>query len=417
MVTKLTRDFIFTAIFTLAFSACQSEEPSQKTEYPAGPDYATMDSRGVEAVQTFDKPFMEAAVEYWDKEGINNNVVSPLSAAYVAALMANGADDEGCRDILKSFGLETVDLTTLNTTMSDIMSAIVHKTSGSEITLANSAWAHNSNDLTIKFTNEFASKLERYYQATLGYADLQTDCDAMTHSVNQWAKKAIGQDFAFFHPNDAAFVLLANVMTFEADWKKKFEKANTKERSFQNYDLSTSSVEFLDGRQDVEYALLENGEIISLKYDNANIRFNIFLPAKNAEFNSDFRVFDKSARDTKWLSGSTELIMPKLDFKAENQLCDIFIAMGMAKGFIANRFSRMIITSDPIDMDNMLDIKQSLKMSVDENGAKMVVASSAQTMYTSDLSEIPSQIIVNRPFLFEIVAYNQVIAAGRIMKL
>lgn len=54
---------------------------------------------------------------------------------------------------------------------------------------------------------------------------------------------------------------------------------------------------------------------------------------------------------------------------------------------------------------------------IDENGTKVVVASSVQTMYTSSLSEPPKQIIVNRPFLFEIVAYNQIIAAGRVMKL
>lgn len=415
------KNYIFSVLMTLfagiVFFSCQNDEPAQSNEYPNGPDYAAMDSRGVEAILSFDAPFMDAVVEYWDKNEINTGVVSPLSAAYIAALMANTANETTRQEILEMFGLGSSDLTMLNTTMSDIMSSINHKMAGSQISIANSIWAHNDNDVTLHFNQRCAADVEKYYKAYVGYANLYEGCDSVLYPINKWASDVIGKRSAVFFPLDtASVVIFANVLDFSAQWKKKFDKTQTQEGNFYNFDLSTTPVDFMCGNQYIKYCQIDEGEIISMDYDNQNIQLKIYLPTKNRTFKTDYRIFDNSA-DREYLTGESELVVPKLSFDIFCDIKDIFANMGLESAFsCVEKFSNEFETPIPLKVINKeIAINQHIEMSIDEDGATMLVESGTFKPITSDVHSVPSQIVINRPFFFEIVAYNQIIAAGRVM--
>lgn len=424
MEKKLFGMFLMLVSLLCVFSSCSNnaeEAPADTTpeQLPSGPNYEAMDSRSVEAILAFDEPFMNETLNYWDDYDMKNAAVSPLSAACVVAMIANGADEEGQNVAMKAFGMNGSDLETLNTTISDIVTSIVHKTSISKLDITNSAWAHKASDYTVTFDKQYIEILKKYFNAEVAQADLHTEMsNTFDHPLNKWASDVIGEEYRFFKPYSSCRIVLANILNFEADWKEQFKNEDTTPEKFNNIDGTTVDTEFLVGSQHVTYAECELGEYIEMKYKNENISFKIFVPEKGRFGEADFSVFNPKKVRYEWRHGKTVMHMPKFDLNVKNELRDVLLRLGMGKLLAGNDnpFSSMASVSDPsVDLGNFLKFDQDIFVSVNEKGAKAVVITSASNGLIDDLDTAPDVIVVDRPYLFEIVAYGQTIVAGRIV--
>lgn len=413
-------------IFALAFlvgllPSCSSEPESGQDDsaFPGSIDYSTLDTRSVEAILAFDEPFMEAVTQYWNTERKDNAAVSPFSAASVMCMIANGANAEGRSLALKTFGLEGSDLDVLNSTMSSIMTSMVHNTPKSKLMITNSAWAHDGNNFTVTFEESYAETIKKYFNANIGYTDLQTTVsDLLQHPLNKWASQSLGKDYNFFVPYSECYIVLANILNFEADWKEEFKPEDTTLDIFNNLDGTNSNTDFLVGKQTVNYAECDLGKYIELYYKNSSITFKIFVPETARFSDVNYSVFDWQKMHYKISNGETLLHMPKFDLNIKNELGKVVIAMGLEKLFRdQDSFSAMAkTTSENKDLGNFLKFDQDINVTVDEKGSKAVVVSSASNWVTSSLDNTPDEIFVDSPFLFEISAYGQTIVAGRITR-
>lgn len=388
-------------------------------QFPSGPDYSTLDSRSVEGILLFEEPFMEAVSLDWDNKRVDNGAVSPLSAACVMGMLANGMNEKGREDVMKFFRLDGSDLETLNTTMSSIITSIVHKAYGSNLCIYNSVWGHADSEIKLQFEQQFVENMKKYYNADVDKADLRTPTsDLSSHPLNRWAKKQIGEECNFFVPSYEKLVTLANILTFAADWERKFEKTNTSKRDFKNLDGSSSSVDFMSGDQNIIYGISKAGTYIILYYKNVDLRFKVFIPNEGQSIN-DFSVFDLKKHEYAFGSGDTRLIIPKFDIEVDNDFRDVIKNLGLSDAFVdKDGFPNMIVASSiPAKVTDFMEFKQKVRVSVAEEGTKATVVSFVYNGVYDHLDRIPDEVIVDQPFLFEIEAYRQTIIAGRITKL
>lgn len=267
------------------------------------------------------------------------------------------------------------------------------------------------------FHDQYAETIKKYYKAEVGQADLHTKIsDLLKHPLNQWATKTVGYDFRFFRPYEECSMILANILNFQADWNDEFKSEDTALKTFHNLDGTTRETEFLVGEQNVSYAVCELGRYVRLSYKNAGISFKVFVPEVDKFADVDYSVFNEQKMKYRYMTGHTLLNMPKFDLDVENDLREVVLAMGFDKLFVdKNSFSSMAKISDPsVKLGNLLDFKQNVKVSVDEKGSKVVVVSSAGGFLTDDLENVPDEVVIDSPYLFQIEAYGQTIVAGRI---
>lgn len=376
----------------------------------------------VEAQNSFSLDLLRSVAKAQSGENI---FISPLSAAVVSAMLANGAKGETQDEILRAIGADDCDLSALNAYYLNLMENLPYQDETTTVLLANALWL----DYGYPVNPVFADEIRTHYLASVDSLELSDPASASL--IDAWASKHTnGLINKITHPElftDDLHLVLANALYFKGQWHERFKKTNTSKKIF-HAASGDVSVEMMHGEVEarVSGSYIYNSEtdeveeqgarVLRLFYQDKGYCMDIVLP--DAESSTDRWLSDC---DFEWIDkmlyysmGKADVTMPKFTLRGKYRLNEPMQALGMRKVFTGN--ADLSGVSDASGLYLAL-LQQDTYVEVDEDGTKAAATTSGWLMDKAEESSAP--FVVDRPFLFFIrdVKHGIVLFAGIVSEL
>jgi serine protease inhibitor len=276
-----------------------------------------------------------------------------------------------------------------------------------DVVSVNSIWHVDSIKLNKEYSDEM-SKIGHIYISTRG---------KLQSAINAWISDKTQKVIQSMIISPSTDIAIINALYFKGRWIEPFEKALTKEKSFHISENKTCQKQFMI-MNDTMCFVYETAEQIILRKDfENNYMFVIVMnksgytvPKISANELTDY-IKKSGYRDVKLIE------IPKIDIETEHDLKEImrphFANMYLTKPFTPNNkiskssdnevtfgfYDKISTVSQDLDQ-----IKQKVKITVDEEGAKAAAATMVGFASCAPPSKVPPIIFkANRPFAFNIV--------------
>ncbi|MGB3913065.1 MAG: serpin family protein [Thermacetogeniaceae bacterium] len=368
-------------------------KPSQQPTSPAQIDEAIKKESNAFAVDLFKK----------SAENKGNIMISPASVYLALAMTLNGADGEtktAMLDVLADQGL-TVDM--INNACRSWIALLEKTDSKTKLEIANSIWF----DQDFTPYKPFLQKNADYFAADVNKLDFN---DRNTPKIiNNWVKEAthntIDKIVESIDPD--VVIYLINAVYFKSDWQTKFNKNNTRDRTFNTPD-GTIETPFMHRLDRMTYFSINKATGIALPYADQKFAYFALLPDKEMTprkwlAEQDQSLFNDLARlMAKKPKYTVQLAMPKFEAHYEDSLLNELTELGMGIAFDPYQadFSQM---NEQHTKDLYIsEVKHKTFIRVDEKGTEASAATSVEVRVTS-APQFDKELTLDRPFLYGIM--------------
>ena len=332
-----------------------------------------------------------------ENAGEKNALVSPLSVLSALALAENGADGETLAQMEQATNMEADELT-------DLLQAYGALSSDGPLSVANSVWLRDSDDLTVK--DDFLATCGERLGAQVFSAPFD---DSTVNDVNAWVSEKTNEMIPemLSQISDDAQVLLVNALAFEGGWEDPFDSALVSPDTFTCEDGTERDVTMMHS---VEGSYLEGALATGFikPYEGYDYAFVGLLPAEGVSVEELLASLDGDALEellTPVEGAGAEIGLPKFTASYEAELADALRSLGMTDAFDAELadFSRMGTSErGPLYVGSVL---HKTFIDVNEEGTRAAAA----TTVTMDSAAAPDspieyhEVILDRPFVYLIV--------------
>lgn len=359
----------------------------------------------------------------YEKNGVENTMVSPLSLDMALGLVSVGANGQTKEELSTYLGTDDYGkfargymsyAQALNTE-----SASMNMGYQTAYEIANSIWLKD--DRKLVSTYEKAAQ-EQFGAQVEAVSFEKADVPATVEKINQWCNEKTHEMIPeIINENsisEEAVAVLVNSLYFEAPWDEKWGITT---HEFTDFEGNVKEQEMLQDTLNIYY---ENDKAIAFSKPYANgMRFVGILPKETGEF-SLAELNLESLMESKNTSYDVNTIMPRLTFDttAEN-IVDILKAQGVETVFDKEQsdLSGMIeMTSDEITY--ISDIVQKTRLELDENGTKAAAVTAVMLdMATCAMTEQKEmkEVYLDRPFAFMIYdeRKEQIVFVGKVVNI
>ena len=329
-----------------------------------------------------------------------NVIVSPLSLTEVLVMLSNGAKGETLNQINALLGTKDIPLEEQNSAISAINQYLISADSKTSVAIANSQWIDD--DLKVK--DEYVQTNAKWLNAETRNQDLAT---AKTmNDINSWCdkntkgciKKILDQPLS-----ENCRLGLINALYFKGMWAEKFNKDQTREEDFTNYDGAKSKVKMM--HQTEIFLAYEGKDVDMAEFDYGNGRFcmDVILPHEGKKLDECLKEFSSSTF-FEYVKESRErdviVSMPRMEIDFNTSLIQPLIDMGMKNAFMGGLADFSGISDyDKLFIDKFI---QATYIKVDEEGTEAAAVTAAFFNKNSAADQEPSPLIfnMNRPFAF-----------------
>lgn len=345
---------------------------------------------------------MEFAVNIFKElETDENIVISPLSIIYALATTANGADNE---TLVQMEDIFNTDIDSLNKYLNSYILNLPTSEKYS-VNIANSIWLNESKNITLK--EEFVEKNLLYYNSEIFLEEFSA---TIVEKLNNWVKentnnlieKIITEDDI----KEDTLMLIANALSFDAEWHNIYYEDSIYTKKFTNYDNTISEVEMMYNTES-SYIEIQNATGFEKDYANRKYSFVALLPNEGVDINEFVGSLDGVKLMNALENSSVELVdtsIPKFSFEYDNKLKSILEKLGMINAFNSEvaDFSNIATGDKKISIGDFI---HKAKIEVDEKGTKAGAATVVVMMEDmSFFEEIENKsVYLNRPFFYMIV--------------
>ena len=353
--------------------------------------------------------------QFWGKafndlcqtNGKENVCLSPLSAQFALAMVANGAESKTKEEIYKAVGLST--------NVNGYYKELLHTLNTNEdwqhceVNVANSIWINNK--LSVK--EPFITENKENFDAAIETVEFN---DSTLHRINEWCsemtKGKIPTILNDINPNDRMYLI--NALYFNAVWNKKFNKENTKKESFTTENGKVVEVDMMRQRENSLYCNNKDFEITVKRYYDGKYSMLLALPKKKMKCDEAAQAIMSNLE--KYLSEMSrcevDLSMPKFTVEFGSSLKHVLEQQGITRAF-GERAQFNGISDEPLCIS---DIMQKTYIKVDEDGTE---AAAVTALRVGAMSMRPQNIIpmrLDHPFVFAIIENdsNEVLFVGKI---
>ena len=337
------------------------------------------------------------------KSNKENVCLSPLSAQFALAMLANGAEGETKDEIYRTL--------VSNTDVNGYYKMLLAKNSkseGFEINTANSIWI-NSN-LSVK--EPFITKNKEYYDATIEVTKFNK---GTLQRINGWCKKKtngkIPTILSDIRPSD--MVYLINALYFNADWDNPFKKENTRKEDFTTEKGKVVEVNMMKQRENMLYQSNEMFDIAVKRYKS---NYSMLLALPKEGIRCDIAADTLMQNIDKYLSemdmSNVELSLPKFTTEFGSSLKEVIEQQGITKAFGAGAELKGI-SDAPLCVDNII---QKTYINVDEEGTEAAAVTAIIAKLTSMRPQNNVTMKLDRPFVYVIIdnENNEVLFVGKV---
>lgn len=406
---------IMVGLFT---PACSSSEPSvpdnkeatgdtipqiKPEDKTACLDLNSAESECVKNLQDFNMKFFAGLV---DEHRTENVVGSPLSAAVLLSIIANGMPAEASADIYAA--LNCADKEILNAVSKKMLTVLPVSSPSAELCMANGMWYSNK----FMLNENFKSVLKDVFQCETAARDFVSSSNALADEINAWADKAthgkINKIIEQLAPE--TFAVIANAFYFQALWDREFNVQNTKKDFFYGLDGKISA-DMMGEKALLSYAELADGSCAVRKPLGVKYACTFYLPSNGV--NGMAAVRDLANSNYKLCEVDFKLPRTKVRNSSSLELNKILQDMGISSLFKTNTLGMF---TSPVAGSFL--IKQNATMDFTEKGAEGAAVTWTEIL----LSPTPGEkyenktVHLNRPFYFTIteVSSGAMLFAGSV---
>jgi serine protease inhibitor len=383
-------------IAALALAGCSSTEPGPPRQLTSLPRELTADEVRVSRAAN---QFALTLFKRLNEVQLGENVfVSPLSVSLSLGMTMNGADGTTLDEMRSTLGFGAEELSAINAGYRGLMSLEGGLDPSTTFDIANSMWYKQSLPVHQSFVDELKATFDAEVRAS------PFDQSTITQ-VNDWVSAntngKIPTILEEIHPEDVMFLI--NAIYFKGSWRDQFDRAKTRDGSFQALDGSTQTVKMMhrdEGEGKLRLGLTPAALIGELIYGNGAFVMTIVLPS-----HSDVNAFTATLDTTAWnalvaqTGGETKhpVSLPKLRLEYKRELKEDLQALGMRVPFERGGadFTRM----SPMGKTMFIAfVQHKTFVDVNEEGTE----AAAVTNTGIGLVSAPLCLCVDRPFIFSI---------------
>ena len=343
----------------------------------------------------------------------DNLVLSPYNALTAMALVGTGAATTTLEEFAKTL-FETggdampaavTQFTQLNT---DLLAA---NKGHVDLLTANGIWVNKD---VATLSDVYEKKATDIFGASISREDF-TD-KATVDKINTWAsentKGLISKVIKELHREDA--IVLASALYFKGEWTHKFDKADTKDKTFtadggKAFTTKMMSKSFDEG--DIRWQERDGYEAAALTYGTEDFENNKYPTMRIVLVRpKDAKV---SARD--WLAGVDKaewldanafesvrglVELPHLDIKQHHDLIPVLLGMGIKSAFEQNADFRLMVDAKTAPL-YISGVSHDVVFKTDEQGSE-AAAVTTMTMAGSAMHQEPKTVSLklDRSFVF-----------------
>lgn len=386
--TILTINLLF---IVSIFIGCSSVEEDYYE--PLNITLTRSETNAVEAVNDFTFDLMRASENRLGDE-MQNYFISPQSAAWCLAMIANGADDnsETLLEITKALHLGAdATLQDVNDYCSKLISAVSKKTKLSTFSVANALYYKDH----IGIKKEYVDVLKTFY-------NIEELRNSSNSDIDSWVSKKTGgliKDFASKNDLDKNSFGVINSTFLTLEWVSKCDLANSELTEFRNADGSISNIPMLITVGGSE-SISRDEICYLLRIRLSDVSYAIYFIIPNEQHNIQDVLKHLNNKSWKYLlnnnnlGGCRTIKFPELDISTDFDFIDIIQDMGIKKIFSSdNELGNIAETPLIINKFN-----QSNVLKLDERGVK---TSSSSYIGDQPLSFSPGNyFIMDEPFYY-----------------
>lgn len=347
--------------------------------------------------------FTNDAVTYVENKKdskVSNVVVSPLSAAFLLGMSANGYPEAEAQKIAQYLSCEN--MAELNNLAAILMEKLPQADNQTVFNLNNSIWVNN----TYSLANGFASTMTTDYKADIRYENFD-NANVLLNKINQWgSEKTDGMiTECMKNMNNSSPAVLVNALLLKSKWaeENKFPVKNTYKATFNGLH-GNKTVDMMRSSVNIDGAIRQNDNFTATWINLGNKQFNLLLILPKEKTNVHQPVTSKDWAELTSRSYPCRLTVELPKFKIENNLSlnDIMKIGGLT----------VFDTPAPLSMFDpavgaVIKASQSAVFEVEEKGVKAAAVSVGEVdLIAPPLPDEDYELKFDRPFYFFIIEYS-----------
>lgn len=339
--------------------------------------------------------FYKASIAEFLSDNEDGNIAySPVNVIIALSMLAEMTDGSSRSQILKVLGAD--EISDLRRNVSIIWKSNYDKI-GNTCVLANSLWLDNK----VKYKRDALEILAKEYYASSFYGDMGSR--EYNEAVKAWLNEQSGglleemNEDLVLSPD--TLIMMTSTLNFDDEWIDKFDRDNTKKRVF--HSLSGDIYcDFMTDTAKGYYYKCDTYVVAGRQFKSgANMWF--ILPnvgTSVSELLQDESVLSRLAEPSACEYQTCRMILslPKYDIQCKFDLIEGVRSLG-----IQDVFNSVDADFSPVLEDDRYVVgkmEHSVRVIVDENGAKAVAQTNNMTMGTNSTPSV----ILDRPFIFVI---------------
>ncbi|MEE1120860.1 MAG: serpin family protein [Prevotella sp.] len=339
-----------------------------------------------------------------ESQGQKSMFFSPMGATFMMGMLAEGADGETQREILKTMCLDEATAREVSQMCEVLIDDVPEADRQVTLKIANAIYTNKGYNLK----KEFKKCMDEYYDADVRSLDF-SKAESL-NAINNWAKdKTNGKiQKVIDRLSSEAVAYILNSIYFNAKWTNQFDRKDTKTETFVTESGEARQTEMMNNNAIVACAANDVMSMVCLPYGSGTV-WNMYVLLPNEGKTVDDVL--GSLNTESWMNVCKGLKNMRLNLKMPKYSTDNIIdmktalaAIGMTKAFSPNAEFGKITDSKNMYISSMA---QRAQINVTEEGTEMVAVS------TGDLSSLGGgadifgngEFFANRPFVY-IVAEN-----------
>ncbi|XP_060934106.1 leukocyte elastase inhibitor-like [Limanda limanda] len=261
---------------------------------------------------------------------------------------------------------------------------------------------------TAKFLPRFLDDTRKYYQADLKTVDFIGAAEASREEINTWVEKQTENKIKdLVKPgivSDGTKLVLVNAIYFKANWKNRFDEANTKEMPFKVSQTESKPVQMMFQKKNLPYNYIPDHalKILELPYVEEELSMLILLPKQSTDGSDPLLKLEKELtlqRLNEWTNKGNMLVhsdvhvhLPKFKLEEDYKLNEPLSKLGMMDVFNPSKADLSGMNSEGGLF--LSEVVHKAFVEVNEEGTEAAAATAAV------VTNGPCSFTADHPFLF-----------------